>query len=53
MDRDSVGGAGRSAAALGGSGAHMSDIGAALLIFVKLAVALTAVQQRHSRSRSE
>jgi hypothetical protein len=29
--------------------AHMSDIGAVLLIFVMLAVALTAVKRRHSR----
>jgi hypothetical protein len=46
MDRDSVGGVGRSAAPLGRSGAHMSDVGAVLLIFVIVAVALTAVRRR-------
>ena len=30
-------------------GARMSDIGAVLLIFVIVAVALTAVKRRHSR----
>ena len=43
MDRDSVG---PGAAALGRSGAHMSDVGAVLLIFVIVAVALTAVRRR-------
>ena len=43
LDRDSVG---RSAGALGRSGAHMSDIGAVLLIFVIVAVALTAIKRR-------
>ena len=43
LDRDSVG---RSAGALGRSGAHMSDVGAVFLIFVIVAVALTAIKRR-------
>jgi hypothetical protein len=57
MDRDSVGGAGPGAGALGRSGAPMndagavSDVGAVLLIFVMLAVAL-AVQRRRRKNVS-
>jgi len=47
MDRDSVG---RGAAALGRSGASMSDAGAVLLIFVILAVALTTVKRRRGKN---
>ena len=43
LDRDSVG---RSAGALGRSGAHVSDVGVVLLIFVIVAVALTAIKRR-------
>jgi hypothetical protein len=53
MDRNSVCGVGSVTRALGRSGAHMSNIVAVLLIFVMLAVALTAVKRRHSRSHSE
>jgi hypothetical protein len=50
MDRDSVCGGRPGTRALGGSGALMSDVGAALLIFVMLAIALTAVKRRRSSS---
>ena len=46
MDRNSVGGVGPSATALGRSGAHMRDVGAVFLIFVIVAVALTAIKRR-------
>jgi hypothetical protein len=46
MDRDSVRGVGPGTRALGGSGARMSDAGAVLLIFVIVAVALTAKRRR-------
>jgi hypothetical protein len=46
MDRDGVGGVGPSAAALGRSGACMSDVEAVLLIFVIVEVALTGVKPR-------
>jgi len=42
MDRNSVG---TGAAALGGSGASVSEVVAALLIFVMLAVALGALRR--------
>jgi len=48
MDRDSVGGVGRSAVALGRPGAPISDVGAVLLIFVMLAAALIVVKRLHS-----
>jgi len=43
MDRDSVR---RGVAALGRSGAHMSAVGAVLLIFVVFAVALSVIRSR-------
>ena len=46
MDRDSVGGVEPGAPALGRSSACMSDAGAVLLIFVIVAVALTAFKPR-------
>ena len=45
MDLDSVCGAGRSTRALGRSYASMSDIGAVVLIFVVVAVALTTIKR--------
>jgi hypothetical protein len=52
MDRDCVGGVGPGAAALGRSGACMSDVEAVLLIFVLVAVALTAVKPRRKNRSS-
>ena len=46
MGNDSVGGVRPSAAALGRSGAYMSDAGTVLLIFAIVAVALTALRPR-------
>ena len=52
MDRNSVGGVGHRARALGRSGAWMSEAGAVLLIFGILAVALTAIRPRRRSERS-
>ena len=46
MDRDSVGDVEPGVAALGRSGAYMSDAGTVLLIFAIVAVALTALKPR-------
>jgi len=51
MDRGSGGDGGPSAAALGRSGAPMSDAGAVLVIFSMLAVGLTAIRPRRTNGR--